>query len=65
MKKIKAKKLTLNKKLIASLSTEENRKILGGWTTSFTYCTGLGCCNTGNGGTGSNGPCTFSNCVTC
>lgn len=44
MKKKLSKKLKLNKEFITSLSKEESKKVLGGFTTSYGYCTGALCC---------------------
>lgn len=66
MKKIKTKKLTLNKNLVTALTKEDSRKVMAGYTTSLTYCTGWLCCRTGNGSTTqTGGVCTWSGCQTC
>lgn len=51
MKNSELKKLQLKKEAIATLSSNEQAKVKGGWTTSFQECTEgwiMLCCKTSN-----------------
>jgi hypothetical protein len=39
------KKINLNKKVVSVLTHQEQAKIKGGGTTSYSRCTGFGCCS--------------------
>lgn len=54
MKKKLNKKLKLNKEFITSLSKEESKKVMAGFTTSIWYCTGAFCCTGGTFNRGCN-----------
>lgn len=46
MEKKRLKKLSLNKEVVSRLSDDEQSNVKGGWLSTISQCTYIGCCET-------------------